>query len=86
MLGGLACVASEIAQFERAVELFGAAERVGKLWGYAGDRIDQEEVDHRLAQAMAALDEESLRRAWERGQGMEPEAAIECALDGDAIG
>jgi len=80
MLGGLACVASAMGLAERAVQLFGAAEVVGKDGGYAGDRVDQDEVNRQLAAAQSTLDKKTFNAAWTRGQNMSSEEAIACAL------
>ena len=80
MLGGLACVATAMGLAERAVQLFGAAEVVGKAGGYAGDRVDHNQVKRRLAAAHSALDNETFNAAWTRGQNMSSEEAIAYAL------
>jgi non-specific serine/threonine protein kinase len=80
MLGGLACVATAMGLAERAVQLFGAAEVVGKAGGYAGDRVDHNEVERQLAAAQSALDKETFNLAWTRGQNMSTEEAIAYAL------
>jgi non-specific serine/threonine protein kinase len=82
MLGGLACVATARGQAERAAMLFAAAEAVGSARGYAGDRIDQDEVNRHLAAARSAFGEEKFNAAWTRGQAMPPEDAIAYALSG----
>ena len=80
MLGGLACVATAMGLAERAVQLFGTAEVVGKAGGYAGDRVDQDEVNRQLAAAQSALEKETVNAAWTRGQNMSSEDAIAYAL------
>ncbi len=80
MLGGLACVATAMGLAVRAVQLFGAAEVVGKAGGYAGDRVDHDEVERQLAAAQSALDKETFNAAWTRGQNMSSEEAIAYAL------
>ena len=81
MLGGLACVAAAVGRAERAVELFGAADSAGKDWGYAGDRIDQNEIKRWLLSARSAIGDDASRLAWERGRDMEPDEAISRALE-----
>lgn len=81
MLGGLACVAAAAGQAERALELFGAAEGVGKSWGYAGDRIDQEEINRWALAARSMTGDGASVYIWERGQRMEPDAAMDLALN-----
>ena len=80
MLGGLACVATAMGLTERAAQLFGAAEVVGKAGGYAGDRADQDEVNRNLVAAQSAVDKETFHAAWTRGQNMVSEEAIAYAL------
>ncbi len=80
MLGGLACVATAMGLAERAVQLFGTAEVVGKAGGYAGDRVDQDEVNRQLAAAQSALNIETVNAALTRGQNMSSEDAIAYAL------
>ena len=84
MLGGLACVAMAMGLAERAVRLFGAAEVAGKAGGYAGDRVDQGEVNLRLAAAKSVLGEEFFKAAWARGQDMPSGEAIAYALSEQA--
>ena len=85
MLGGLACVATAMGLAERAVQLFGTAEVVGKAGGYAGDRIDQDEVNRQLAAAQSALEKETFDAAWIRGQNMSSEDAIAYALSEQGV-
>ena len=80
MLGGLACVATAMGLAERAVQLFGAAEVAGKAGGYAGDRVDQGEVNLQLVAAKSVLKEETFDTAWARGQDMSSGEAIAYAL------
>lgn len=79
-LGGLACVAVAMGWAERAAQLFGAADVVAKASGYAGDRVDQHEVDRQLAAARSILKRETFDAAWARGQNMSSEEAIAYAL------
>ncbi len=81
MLGGLASVATAAGQAERAAELFGAADSVGKSWGYAGDRIDQEEISRWLLATKSVLEDGCFNRAWKRGQALAPETAVAQALN-----
>ena len=84
MLGGLACVAMAMGLAERAARLFGAAEVAGKAGGYAGDRVDQGEVNLRLAAAKSVLGEEFFKAAWARGQDRPSGEAIAYALSEQA--
>jgi len=80
MLGGLAAVAVTKGNAERAATLFGAASAVATD-GYAGDRVDQLEVQRTLAETKAALEPAVFKRAWQKGEEMEREAAISFALE-----
>jgi predicted ATPase/class 3 adenylate cyclase len=80
MFGGLAAVAVTRRDAERAATLFGAANAVATD-GYAGDRVDQLEVQHNLAATKTALDPVLFNRAWRTGEEMEREAAISYALE-----
>jgi len=79
MLGGLAAVAVTQGDAERAATLFGAANAVATD-GYAGDRVDQIEVQRNLAATKAALEPAAFNRAWRTGEEMERGAAISYAL------
>jgi len=79
MLGGLAGVAVAQGDVERAATLFGAANAVATD-GYAGDRVDQIEVERNLAATKAALEPALFNRAWRTGEEMERKAAISYAL------
>ncbi len=80
MFGGLAAVAVTQGDAERAATLFGAADAVATD-GYAGDRVDQIEVQHNLAATKAALEPAAFNRAWRTGEEMERGAAISYALE-----
>ena len=80
MLGGLAAVAVTQGEAERAATLFGAANAVATD-GYAGDRVDQIEVQRNLDATKAALEPAPFHRAWLTGEEMERGAAISYALD-----
>lgn len=79
-LAGLAGVATARGEVERAAQLFGAAEVVRKTGGYAGDRIDREQLGRNLAATRAALSEETFDLAWDAGQQLTQAAAIAFAL------
>lgn len=79
MLGGLAGVAIDRGDAERAAILFGAANAVATD-GYAGDRVDQIEVERNLTATKAALDPATFNLAWQAGEEMPREAAIAYAL------
>ena len=79
MFGGLAGVAILKGDAERAAALFGAANTVATD-GYAGDRIDQLEVERNLAATKAALEPAKFEMSWEFGEQMDRAAAIAYAL------
>lgn len=79
MLGGLAAVAVTQGDAERAATLFGAADAVATD-GYAGDRVDQIEVQRNLAATRAALEPAAFNHAWRTGEEMERGTAISYAL------
>ncbi len=79
MFGGLAAVAITQGDAVRAATLFGASSAVATD-GYAGDRVDQIEVQRNLAATRAVLEPETFNRAWQDGEEMPREAAIAYAL------
>ncbi len=79
MFGGLAAVAVAQGEAERAATLFGAANAVATD-GYAGDRVDQIEVQRNLDATKEALEPAPFHRAWRTGEEMERGAAISYAL------
>ena len=79
ILGGLAGVAVANGNAKRAVVLFSAAHTLATD-GYAGDRIDQLEVEGNLAEARAALETAEFQSHWELGQEMARADAIAYAL------
>ena len=79
MFGGLAGVAILKGDAERAAVLFGAANTVAND-GYAGDRVDQLEVERNLAATKAALESAAFDTSWHFGEQMERAAAIAYAL------
>jgi predicted ATPase/class 3 adenylate cyclase len=80
ILGGLGCVATAMGFPERGALLFGAADVVGKIGGYAGDRVDQQEVNRQLEVAQSDLEKEAFDAAWTRGQNLPTAEAIAIAL------
>ncbi len=79
MLGGLAAVAAARGEVQRAATLLGAADAVATD-GYAGDRVDQLEVQRTLAATKTSLEPALFDRAWGTGEEMEREAAISYSL------
>jgi hypothetical protein len=79
MLGGLAAVAVARGEVQRAATLLGAADAVATD-GYAGDRVDQLEVQRTLAATKTSLEPALFDGAWRTGEEMEREAAISYSL------
>ena len=66
---------------ERAARLFGASEA---MWQAAGGKLYANylaEMDRDVAAARAQLDEETWQKAWQEGQDMTPEQAVDYALE-----
>ncbi len=80
MLGGLAAVAVMQGNAERAATLFGAANAVATD-GYAGDRVDQIEVQRHEAATKTALEPAAFNGAWRIGEEMKRGEAITYALE-----
>lgn len=79
VFGGLAGVAISRGDAERAAVLFGAATTVATD-GYAGDRVDQLEVERYLEATKAVLESPTFDTSWDLGAQMERPAAIAFAL------
>lgn len=79
MFGALAGVAIAKGDAERAATLFGAADNVAAD-GYAGDRVDQLEVERNLMATREKLDPSRFDVLWREGGRMELSSAIEYAL------
>ncbi len=84
-LVGLANDASLRKEFERAAELYGAAEILLRNFAErqppAGDRAD---YDYYLAMTRANLNPQAFRKAWDRGQALSSSQAIKDALEESA--
>ena len=66
--------------FQRAVQLFGAAEALREPIGSAIDLVDQPEYESKLAIVRTQLGEAAFAVAWAEGQAMTLKQAIEYAL------
>jgi hypothetical protein len=68
---GLACLAAQEGQPERAATLFGALEALlEKGDGALILTVDRPEYERTLTAVRGALDEGTFHRAWERGKAM----------------
>jgi hypothetical protein len=80
-LAGLGEVAVQSGQPEKGARLLGASDDLRQALGvlmWADDRIPYE---HAVALARLRLREEAFERAWQEGQAMSMEEAIEHALE-----
>jgi tetratricopeptide (TPR) repeat protein len=75
----LAGVAAAGGDSEDAAVLFGAAERIRETIGSPVGSRDREHYDGDVAKARAGLEDVSFRSAWDRGRGMDVEAAAKLA-------
>ena len=64
--------------------LFGAAEAIREATGAPMTGYEQQEYGRELAALRAALPEEELRAAWERGRGLSLDEAVALAVEGTA--
>jgi hypothetical protein len=78
---GLACLAGDAGDWDRAAALHGAAQafldRTGNPWQESGARERRESLD----QARAQLGDEQLERAYAQGMALSLEKALELASD-----
>ncbi|HZT42719.1 MAG TPA: tetratricopeptide repeat protein [Chthonomonadaceae bacterium] len=79
-LRDMADLAAGQGQFEMAARLWAAAEVLRETIGSPLPPKEKEEVDRKVATARASLGEEAFASAWEQGQAMTFEQAIEYAL------
>jgi ATP/maltotriose-dependent transcriptional regulator MalT len=80
-LAGLAILAAAQGDAQRAAKLSGALASLERVLGSFLDAPLQIEYDQELAAVRAALDEEAFAAAWDEGQAMTMEQAIEYALE-----
>ena len=83
---GLACLAGDAGDWDRAAALHGAAQafldRTGFPWGESDVRYRQDSLD----QAHAHLGDEQLKRAYAQGTALSPEKALDLAQVVAALG
>jgi predicted ATPase/DNA-binding CsgD family transcriptional regulator len=81
---GLAWSAAGAGRAEEAATLLGAAAAVRGEEATSIYQGDRERTERCRAAALAALGEEAFEAAWERGAGLDPEAALDLAAGGRA--
>jgi non-specific serine/threonine protein kinase len=79
-LVGLAGVAASMHQAVRAARLFGAIDALCTVTGYTIDPDDKVEYDRSLDNVRSQLDKASFEAAWEEGQALTLEEAVQEAL------
>ena len=79
-LGGLALVAARHGDWERGLRLASAADRVSREWSLTTGPFRQEQLVQVVDQARSRLGQQRGGAAWEDGQAMNIERAIEYAL------
>jgi tetratricopeptide (TPR) repeat protein len=79
-LEDLAALAGRQGQYERAVQLLGAAEALAAPTGHTLPIAVAEEYERTVAAARAALSEEAFSAAWEAGRALTLEQAVAYAL------
>jgi predicted ATPase/DNA-binding SARP family transcriptional activator len=80
-LAGFAVLSAAQGDMQRAARLSGALASLERVLGSFLDAPSQIEYDQELASVRAALDEEVFAAAWDEGQAMTLEQAIEYALE-----
>jgi predicted ATPase/DNA-binding SARP family transcriptional activator len=80
-LAGFAAIAIEQEQYQRAAQLMGAVETQLVSIGIRLLYMDKMEYDRKLAVLQTKLDQHTLKKFWEKGNGMSLEQAIGFALD-----
>lgn len=80
-IAGLAAVAADTGQPERAAQLFGSAEAVLTALGTGLDPADQIEYEHNVAHTRSLLPEEQFSASWAKGRTMRLEQALVYALN-----
>jgi predicted ATPase/DNA-binding NarL/FixJ family response regulator len=76
----LGVIANDQGQPLRAARLLGAAAALREAAGASVSPLDRAGHQHELAAARAAISTEHFVTAWEEGQAMSPEAAVDYAL------
>ncbi len=80
-LEALAIVLAADQKAEQALKLFAACDAYRQMKGYPLPQIDQEEHERWLARAQAGCDERTFAKAWDEGQLMTLEQAMDYALE-----
>jgi hypothetical protein len=80
-LEGVAEVAEARRQPHRAARLFGAAAALRESGGWPLLPVYRADLEQSVAATRAALDEEAFAAAWAEGRAMQPEQAIDYALE-----
>jgi predicted ATPase/DNA-binding CsgD family transcriptional regulator len=82
-LGGLALVASQRADHERAVRLAGVVDRMSREWSLSTSSLRSNQLEDARRQASTKLGARKAEGAWNDGQTMSPTRALEYALGAD---
>jgi non-specific serine/threonine protein kinase len=80
-LAGLGGVAAVRGDSTRAARLFGAVDELFRRMGTQFQLTDYQDFQRNLATARVQVDEETFKAAWEEGQKMTLEKAVEYALE-----
>jgi hypothetical protein len=80
LLTACARLAGSEGQFERMMQLLGAAEHLSDTMGAPIVPVERTELDRQAAVARDKLGEEVFAKAWAQGRAMKIEQAIEYAL------
>lgn len=79
-LGGLALVAAKQSDFERALRLASAADRMSREWSLTTGPFRRDQLAETVKQARARVSEQRAHAAWDDGQAMNMAQAISYAL------
>ena len=79
-IAGLACLAGDAGDWDRAATLHGAAQALLDRTGVAWDQAEALNRQHSLGQARASLGDQQLERAYAQGKALSLEKALELAL------
>lgn len=79
-LGGLALVAAKRSDFERALRLASAADRMSREWSLTTGPFRHDQMTEMIKQARARLSQQRAQAAWDEGQAMNMTQAVDYAL------
>ncbi|HEV3293490.1 MAG TPA: hypothetical protein VG123_31310 [Streptosporangiaceae bacterium] len=79
-IAGLACLAGDVGDWDRAAALHCAAQALLDRTGVAWDQAEALNRQHSLGQARASLGDQQLERAYAQGKVLSLEKALELAL------